>query len=54
MTKTEQEVVQFIQQRVLVQYDSSQRLPLGVKWRGEHYGVLKLLHKFASIEENPR
>ncbi len=54
MKKIEQEDVQFIQQLVLVQYDSSQNLPLGFKWRGEHYEVLKLLHKFKSIEENPQ
>jgi formylmethanofuran dehydrogenase subunit E len=54
MTKIEQEDVKFIQQRVLVQYDSYQKLPLGFKWRGKHYEVLKLLHKFTSIEENPQ
>lgn len=54
MTKIEQEDVEFIQQRVLVHYDSSQKLPLGFKWRGEHFEVLRLLHKFKSMEENPQ
>ncbi len=54
MNKIEQEDVQFIQQRVLVQYDGSQKLPLGFKWHGKHYEVLKLLHKFNSLEENPQ
>jgi formylmethanofuran dehydrogenase subunit E len=54
MKKIEQEDVHFIQQQVPVQYDGSQKLPLGFKWRGEHYEVLKLLHKFKSIEGNPQ
>lgn len=52
--KIEKEDFQFIQEKVLVQYDSSQKLPLGFKWRNKHYEVLQLLHKFVSMEENPQ
>lgn len=52
--KIEEEDVQFIQDKVTVQYDQSQEIPLGFKWRDEHYEVLKLLYKFESMENNPQ
>ncbi|MGM0689903.1 MAG: hypothetical protein ACQESO_10025, partial [Bacillota bacterium] len=50
--KIEEEDVQFIQDKVTVQYDQSQKVPLGFKWRNEHYEVLKLLYEFKSMENN--
>lgn len=54
ITKIDNEEVEFIQEKVMVQYDQSQQVPLAFKWREKHCEVLKLLHTYKSMEEHPQ
>ena len=43
LSKIQQEAISIIQEEVPVQFDNSQQTPLGFRWRGNHYEVLKPL-----------
>lgn len=43
LSKIQQEAFAIIQEEVPVEFDNSQQTPLGFRWRGNHYKVLKPL-----------